>query len=1057
MRYIRSSYLSLCTGLFFLSVILQVQAVGSGQVEIMNEPSAVADTSKRKRLENSLAIIEAYKGNAGTGEELFEKASTEVRKVVAELTAMKTEELNKSNFSIKVDDALKIAKENIEKIILKEKKAELYQSYDTLRKDASEEKQSEYIRDIILYISQLGTRHQLIDDDIADHGCNLLFKLPAKQAIKLISRYYKSNLLSNELYASLMLNFIALDEFRGEALSAFFFSARNLKDVLVLVNEDVHKFIGEGRVVKKHFHKFISRLYKIKRNDDVSMLAYYAAKTAQVTSTDKLSGKRRKTSLVDLFRMFHIKPEDQWLSSTICAIVHGLEEARNKIERFTLTKKDEVESGIADFNFLTAVSHARNDSISEEALVALIEKHKLEPQNITTAFQNNLAVNRALIKNMGHQALLRNLGRYTSLGLLSNESVKVQVINKLRAANKKVSLTQLIVSREFYKSGQSPSSDTQWLPDEDILSELDDLVQSSIRAGSKVKLDKLLVHLVATPSLKTRPFKEGSALLATSIMKPLIDSISGDGCVAFDVEKGFTVSEEEILDEQTQIDSNNKLTVMILLDVTASMKEEINGVKSALKELFSDIDSSEREKKRSRKKQYVKNIRAGIVAYDDLYKDKNNTCSSKKNERFNDIWYFSPTDNYEALKNFVHSLRVVKGADFPEDVAGGLEVLNTLLITDEQRCLPEDYLTSFSPEYPYDINRSYASKLVVYADNYGELVSDPLHKKLVIHITDSIPHGKKYFMPSKEELNIIREYRMRMEEAGYSVFAHDNFFDGDPFKRDPDHYFKNLLKGGASYYLINTSTLERVNGFFNQFNTLYEELKQQGALAEHVFFERDNIKKDENAIKEKIKEKIMEVSVGQCAGTHKIDRSDKSALSCASIKKAVAEKMFFENMLVFTDEKSCLADISENVRAYKKSINPDIRLFLVPLTPLSGKVPEDLKGNIVTFGLTENMSDQIYLTRKILDSFRKKTPPPDENTGIYEEILCPVCFDDITGTVAFTTCGHAFHFECIKEWLSLENTDTCPICRTKQTIPSITLYDNKVNTSNPVPMQVDVH
>lgn len=40
--------------------------------------------------------------------------------------------------------------------------------------------------------------------------------------------------------------------------------------------------------------------------------------------------------------------------------------------------------------------------------------------------------------------------------------------------------------------------------------------------------------------------------------------------------------------------------------------------------------------------------------------------------------------------------------------------------------------------------------------------------------------------------------------------------------------------------------------------------------------------------------------------------------------------------------------------------------------------------------------------------------------------MCSVCLEDLDAGVPLE-CGHAFHYECIVEWL--RHGSTCPVCR----------------------------
>jgi hypothetical protein len=50
---------------------------------------------------------------------------------------------------------------------------------------------------------------------------------------------------------------------------------------------------------------------------------------------------------------------------------------------------------------------------------------------------------------------------------------------------------------------------------------------------------------------------------------------------------------------------------------------------------------------------------------------------------------------------------------------------------------------------------------------------------------------------------------------------------------------------------------------------------------------------------------------------------------------------------------------------------------------------------------------------------------PEPLPDFVEKKTCTICFEP--GCDCITSCGHCFHYECVKSWLIKE--DTCPNCR----------------------------
>ena len=42
---------------------------------------------------------------------------------------------------------------------------------------------------------------------------------------------------------------------------------------------------------------------------------------------------------------------------------------------------------------------------------------------------------------------------------------------------------------------------------------------------------------------------------------------------------------------------------------------------------------------------------------------------------------------------------------------------------------------------------------------------------------------------------------------------------------------------------------------------------------------------------------------------------------------------------------------------------------------------------------------------------------------------CAICLEEKEGFIAHLSCGHSYHYDCIKEWAYDRGNNNCPQCR----------------------------
>ncbi len=118
-------------------------------------------------------------------------------------------------------------------------------------------------------------------------------------------------------------------------------------------------------------------------------------------------------------------------------------------------------------------------STSVKEVVQLITDYRLPREAIPTQFLNSPEVWQALLVDMKPEALVRNLGKLTSIGMLSPLSANVQLVRE-RLTNveglKKARLhpVKVLIALLTYRQGHGEKGSLTWVPNQQVLKALDD-------------------------------------------------------------------------------------------------------------------------------------------------------------------------------------------------------------------------------------------------------------------------------------------------------------------------------------------------------------------------------------------------------------------------------------------------------------------------------------------------------------------------------------------------------------------------------------------------------
>ncbi|XP_064624704.1 RNA-binding protein Ro60-like [Lineus longissimus] len=182
----------------------------------------------------------------------------------------------------------------------------------------------------------------------------------------------------------------------------------------------------------------------------------------------------------DVFRLSHPKPESDAIGSIVKYVIKGLETAKKDYSSDT-----SAEDTIAVLEFLSAVEKAK-DSNSEDEVVELIKKFGLVREHVPTALLNSVSVWGALLKDMPMTALIRNLNKMTAVGLvgIGREETKLvtdKLLNQDLLKKARIHPLNVLVAMNTYKRGSGEKGKLTWLPDQSIVSSLEEAFYLSFK------------------------------------------------------------------------------------------------------------------------------------------------------------------------------------------------------------------------------------------------------------------------------------------------------------------------------------------------------------------------------------------------------------------------------------------------------------------------------------------------------------------------------------------------------------------------------------------------
>ena len=172
---------------------------------------------------------------------------------------------------------------------------------------------------------------------------------------------------------------------------------------------------------------------------------------------------------VDLLRLSHTKPASDGISTVLRYVIKGLDEAKKKHCPPNADVAKEVKKVI---KFLQAVEDMKR-ATSDDMVVQLIHEHQLVREHIPTNFLNCVKVWQALLNKMPMTAMIRNLGKMSSIDLINEKSEEAKMIidrlyNEEALRQARIHPFNALVALHTYSAGHGDKGKLTWTTNPDI-------------------------------------------------------------------------------------------------------------------------------------------------------------------------------------------------------------------------------------------------------------------------------------------------------------------------------------------------------------------------------------------------------------------------------------------------------------------------------------------------------------------------------------------------------------------------------------------------------------
>src|SRR5437762_1669685 len=291
-----------------------------------------------------------------------------------------------------------------------------------------------------------------------------------------------------------------------------------------------------------HFAEYVNALRGWGRGLRNAVGRWYVSREADELAHQAVKYQQRDGwSHGDLLRLAHPKAPSREHEAVFRWMLNGTESLGEREVKRKVRGEDRVVKydAVGELpKFIEAFEQAKRAS-SKGEITKLINEHDLPREAIPTQWLNEVSVWDALLVRMPMTAMIRNLGKMTSLGLLAPFSdAKRLIIQKLRdeTALKRARIHPLavLVAQKFYAQGHGDKGALKWSPVRAVIDALDEAFYATFQnvepCGKPVLLaldvsGSMAGSMIAGSCISAR---EGSAAMAliTAVTEPECEIIA---------------------------------------------------------------------------------------------------------------------------------------------------------------------------------------------------------------------------------------------------------------------------------------------------------------------------------------------------------------------------------------------------------------------------------------------------------------------------------------------------------------------------------------------------
>ena len=258
-------------------------------------------------------------------------------------------------------------------------------------------------------------------------------------------------------------------------------------DTKVYARENFNKVVRIGTHLF-HFAQYANAFRGWGRSLKNAVASWYLTKDADRLALQAIKYQQRDGwSHRDLLRLTHVKSGDSKQDAVLRWMIGGIDalEKREVVRKTTNTKSKAVRERTENYpsrkRYLPEIISAFEEAktATTKKLIKLITEHDLPREAIPTEKLNEVEVWEALLENMPVTAMVRNLGKMTSIGLLKSLSAAskkvVQTLGNQDALKKsRIHPMAILIANKIYDQGHGDKGSLNWKPVPAISQALDE-------------------------------------------------------------------------------------------------------------------------------------------------------------------------------------------------------------------------------------------------------------------------------------------------------------------------------------------------------------------------------------------------------------------------------------------------------------------------------------------------------------------------------------------------------------------------------------------------------